>query len=141
MAEKIQQFIRKPKEFLGGAIHALKGPDVESLVEDFTSEMTVVAEGLCDDQMRLRQAVDDISAQQTLLEQQTSDARQEIYGKLDQFQKDANTKLSDMQKRLQALETKQSKLGKKNGTITQLTWLVGIAAGAWVLVTLLNLLK
>jgi hypothetical protein len=50
-------------------------------------------------------------------------------------------RLGDMQKRLQALEAGRSKQGKKNGILSQVTVLAAIVAGAWIIVTLLNLLK
>ena len=43
-------------------------------------------------------------------------------------------------KRLQALESRQHKQGKK-GFLSQITLLAAIIAGAWIIVTLLNLLK
>ena len=48
MAEKLVNIMKKPKELIGGALQVFKGPDVQNLVESFTSEMTVVTEGLYD---------------------------------------------------------------------------------------------
>ncbi len=141
MAQKPLGIMRKPKELIDGAIQAIKGPDVESLVEDFTSEMTVVAEGLCDDQMRLRRETEEMSARLTILEQQGPDVRRELADKLEGLQKTADTRYAELQKRLSALEIKQQKMGKKNQTLSQLTVLAGILAGAWVIVTVLGLLK
>ncbi len=141
MDEKLSSIIKRPKELIGGAISALKGPDVEGLMEHFTDEMTLVAEGLYDDQMRLRKEVEDISAQQTILSQQVLDGREEMLAKLDQQQRELAARLNDMQKRMQALESHKSKQSKKNGWLSQVTVLAAIVAGAWVIVTLLNLLK
>jgi len=141
MAEKLANIINKPKELIGGAIQAIKGPDVQKLMESFTSEMTVVAEGLYDDQMRLRKEVEELSAQQTILSQQVLDSREDLQVKWEQALKEINARLGDMQKRLHALEAKQHKQGKKNGILSQVTVLAAIVAGAWVIVTLLNLLK
>ena len=141
MAEKLSSIIKKPRELIGGAIHALKGPDVEGLMENFTSEMTLVAEGLYDDQMRLRKEVEDLLAEQTILAQQVLDGREDANAKWDAWQKEMAARIGDMQKRLQALESKQQKQGKKNGLISQITVLASIVAGAWIIVTLLNLLK
>ena len=104
MAEKLANIIRKPRELIGGALQALKGPDVQNLVESFTSEMTVVTEGLYDDQMRLRREVEELSAQQTILARQVLEGREDLQSKCDQSQKEMAARLSDMQKRLQALE-------------------------------------
>jgi hypothetical protein len=141
MAEKLLNIMKKPRELIGGALGALKGPDVQNLVESFTSEMTVVTEGLYDDQMRLRKEVEELSAQQTILSQQVLDSREDLQLKLEQSLKDMAARLSDMQKRLQALEAGRGKQGKKNGILSQVTVLAAIVAGAWIIVTLLNLMK
>ncbi len=141
MAEKLVNIIKKPRELIGGALQAIKGPDVQSLVESFTSEMTMVTEGLYDDQMRLRKELEELSAQQTILSQQVLDGREDLQMKWEQSQKDIMSRLSDMQKRLQALEAVKGKQGKKNGILSQVTLLAAIIAGAWIIVTILNLLK
>jgi hypothetical protein len=141
MAEKLVNIIKKPRELIGGALQALKGPDVQNLVESFTSEMTVVTEGLYDDQMRLRKEVEELSAQQAILARQVLDGREDLQLKFEQSQKDMTARFCDMQKRLQAMEASKSKLGKKNGILSQVTVLAAIVAGAWIIVTLLNLLK
>lgn len=141
MAERLANIIKKPKELMVGALQMIKGQDVQNLVESFTSEMTMVAEGLYDDQMRLRREVEELSSRQEDLFRQALDAREEMYSRLDQSQKELATRISDMQKRLQALESKQGKQGKKNGVLSQVTVLAAIVAGAWIIVTVLNLLK
>ncbi len=141
MAEKLANMMKKPRELMVGALEAFKGPDVKNLVETFTSEMTVVAEGLYDDQMRLRKEVEELSAQQTILSQQVLDGREDLQMKWEQSQKDIASRVNDIQKRLQALETNKSKQGKKNGILSQVTVLASILAGAWIIVTILNLLK
>ncbi len=141
MAERLANIIKKPKELMVGALQMIKGQDVQNLVESFTSEMTMVAEGLYDDQMRLRREVEELSSRQENLSRQALDAREDMYSRLDQSQKELVTRISDMQKRLQALESKQGKQGKKNGVLSQVTVLAAIVAGAWIIVTVLNLLK
>ncbi len=141
MAEKLVNIMKKPRELIGGALQAIKGPDVQNLVESFTSEMTVVTEGLYDDQMRLRKEVEELSAQQTILSQQVLDGREDLQLKWEQSQKETAARLGDMQKRLQALEAGRGKQGKKNGILSQVTVLAAIVAGAWIIVALLNLLK
>ena len=141
MAEKLADIIKKPKELLGGAIKAIKGPDVQQLVETFTGEMTVVVEGLYDDQMRLRKEVEALTLAQDNLLRQLTDGREETEAKCEQSLKELALRLSDLQKRVQALEAGKGKQGKKNGVLTQVTVLAAIVAGAWIVVTLLNLLK
>ena len=47
-----------PKKLWDGALKMVKGENTAQLVEQFTAEMTLVAEGLCEDQNRLRGEVD-----------------------------------------------------------------------------------
>ena len=46
--------VSKPRQLWDSAVKAVKGGSTEQLVETFTSEMTLVAEGLCEDQNNLR---------------------------------------------------------------------------------------
>ncbi len=141
MAEKLADIIRKPKELLGGAIKAIKGPDVQQLVETFTGEMTVVVEGLYDDQMRLRKEVETLAIAQEDLSRQLQDGREETEAKCEQSLKELASRLAELQKRVQALDANKGKQGKKIGVLSQVTALAAIVAGAWIIVTLLNLLK
>ena len=46
------------QKFWNGALKLVKGENTAKLIEDFTAEMTLVAEGLCEDQSKLRREVD-----------------------------------------------------------------------------------
>ena len=48
----------KPKTIWGNALNMVTGETTHQLIEDFTAEMTLVAEGLCEDQSKLRQETD-----------------------------------------------------------------------------------
>ena len=48
----------KPKKIWNGALKMVKGENTNQLMEQFTSEMTLVAEGLCEDQSKLHQDVE-----------------------------------------------------------------------------------
>ena len=48
----------KPKKLWDGALKMVKGENTTQLIESFTAEMTLVAEGLCEDQSKLRREVD-----------------------------------------------------------------------------------
>ena len=50
--------MQSAKDFMNGVLHPLKGKDLGQLVEDFTSEMTLVAEGLSEDQQKLFRETD-----------------------------------------------------------------------------------
>jgi len=141
MAEKLADIIKKPKELLGGALKAIKGPDVQQLVETFTGEMTVVVEGLFDDQMRLRKEVEALTLSQENLSRELVESREETEAKCEQSLKELACRMADLQKRVQALEASKGKQAKKNGVLSQVTVLAAIVAGAWIIVTLLNLLK
>ena len=48
----------KPKKIWDGALKMVRGENTAQLIENFTAEMTLVAEGLCEDQTTLRREVD-----------------------------------------------------------------------------------
>ena len=48
----------KPKKLWDGALKMVKGENTAQLIEQFTSEMTLVTEGLCEDQSKLRREMD-----------------------------------------------------------------------------------
>ena len=55
----------KPKKTLwDGALKMVKGENTNQLIEQFTAEMTLVAEGLCEDQTKLRREVDNMTTQE-----------------------------------------------------------------------------
>ena len=49
---------KKPRTLWESALKVVKGDSTEQLVEQFTAEMTLVAEGLYDDQARLKREVE-----------------------------------------------------------------------------------
>ena len=134
--------VQSAKDFMSGVLSPLKGKDVGQLVEDFTSEMTLVAEGLSEDQARLTQETEKLSAQQTELEQHMLDGLH-----------DADVTAREMQKEIDALKSRLDKAekmlaekkAKKTEGLTalfrQATWLAAIIAGAWIIVTIINLFK
>lgn len=127
------------KEFFSGALGTVKNRDLNQLVEEFTSEMTLVAEGLSDDQAKLHQTVNDVAAQQTIDREQI----QEELKTLDERQTENTRQLEQLTKQLQQLQKaiadkKVKKVEGFTGLLRQATWLVGIAAGAWIIVTLLQ---
>jgi len=56
MSER-KSITQKSGKIITDALKKVKGEDVTGLIEDFTSEMTLVAEGLCEDQSKLRSEV------------------------------------------------------------------------------------
>lgn len=136
-----ENLLKKPKELINQAVSAIKGPDVETLVEEFTSEMTLVAEGLCEDQQRLRRELDSLKTDRET-DRSSAQAREEqLLNRLSQWERETDDRLKDLSARLDQLEKKPPKARGAAPVIRQATILVSIVCGSWVVVTLLNLLK
>lgn len=141
MAENRTSALRKPKELITQAVNAMKGPSVEALIEDFTSEMTLVAEGLCEDQQRLRKELEQLKAALQEGQAQALARVERLENRLDQWERETDARLRELQARQAEAERKLAKTKPKSSLLSQATLLAAILAGAWVLVTLLNLLK
>ena len=142
--EEKKGIVRGARDFIGNTFATLKGKDMNQAVEEFTSEMTLVAEGLSEDQATLRQDVDKNAAQLTLLEEKLSRRDQDRKGEIGEVKealKQADKRAEALEKRLAELE-KAGKKPQKMGLgqiLRQTTWMVGIICAAWVLVTVLKL--
>ena len=142
-AEK-KNIMQSAKDFMNGVLSPLKGQDVGQLVESFTAEMTLVAEGLSEDQQKLSQETDRLSAQQTELEQHMLDGFHDADVTSDELRKEIaslRTRLEKAEKQLEKREQKAKKGEGLIGILRQATWLVAIASGAWIIVTVINALK
>ncbi len=134
----------KPKKTLwDGALKMVKGENTNQLIEQFTAEMTLVAEGLCEDQTKLRREVDDMMTQEDRRIQKLESRIDLLETSLDDERKAHDKDVTELRNRLSTLEKQAAKAPakdkKKAGTIIRdLTWLVGIAAAAWVIVTVIN---
>ena len=136
----------KPKTgLLNGALKMVKGENTTQLIEQFTAEMTLVAEGLCEDQTKLRREVDQMVTQEDARIQKLEGRVNLLESTLDEERNAHDRDLTELRNRLAALEKKAQKAPvkeKKTGSIIRdLTILVAIAAGAWILVTILNMIK
>ena len=134
--------VRGARDFIENTFASLKGKDMNQAVEEFTSEMTLVVEGLSEDQNALRRDVDGNSAQLTLLEEkvlrQEKDRKAEVKD-LEEELKQAKKRLDSLEKALKETEKKPQKMGLGQ-ILRQATWMVGILCVSWVLVTVLKLL-
>ncbi len=134
--------VRGARDFIENTFATLKGKDMNQAVEEFTSEMTLVVEGLSEDQNALRRDVDGNSAQLTLLEEkvlrQEKDRKAEVKD-LEEELKQAKKRLDTLEKALKETEKKPQKMGLGQ-ILRQATWMVGILCVSWVLVTVLKLL-
>ena len=130
-----------------GALKMVKGENTNQLIEQFTAEMTLVAEGLCEDQTKLRKEVDDMTTQEDRRIQKLESRIELLETSLEEERKAHDRDVTELRNRLSPLEKQTSRAvpekdKKKAGTIIRdLTWLVGIAGGAWIIVTILNLFK
>ena len=142
-----------PRKLLDNALRAVKGENTMQVVEDFTAEMTLVAEGLCEDHGRLRKAVEDIEAEQDRLRQRTASEQEAMENALRADRAEVDEKLAALARRVDALEKREKQLlsekehdkGRKarlnQGLMRSLIILAGIVCGSWVIVSVLNFLK
>ncbi len=139
--------VSKPRQLWDSAVKAVKGGSTEQLVETFTSEMTLVAEGLCEDQNNLRKELAQVREMAEKLEQRADNEQEVLDTTLRENQKDIDRRLDELTHRIAALEVKITRRDKEEprkkdmGIISQLTVLAGIVVGAWIIVTVLNLFK
>lgn len=135
--------LSKPKQLFSNALKAVKGDSTLELVEQFTSEMTLVAEGLCEDQARVHQNLEQMNRDMDASIQKLDSERQVLETTLTENNRDLNEKIKELSSRVRDLENemKQKPKEKKVPWMKQATILVAIAAGAWVLVTILNLFR
>lgn len=143
------------KSLWSSALKVVKGDSTAQLMEDFTAEMTLVAEGLCEDQAKLRQAVDQAMSETDRISQRTKSEVEALETTIRENQRDLDRRLDDLTRRLDAMENREKAiraeqeksrgkhtwLARPEGLIGQLTVLASIIAGAWVLVSILNLFK
>lgn len=132
----------KPKKLWDGALKIVKGENTTQLIEQFTSEMTLVAEGLCEDQSKLRREMDSMITEEDKQIQKLQTKIDQLETVLDEERTAHDKDLTELRTRLASLEKKMPKEAtkeKKTGSIIRdATWLVAIAAGAWIIVTILN---
>ena len=133
----------KPKKIWDGALKMVRGENTAQLIENFTAEMTLVAEGLCEDQSTLRREVDKMMTDEDRRIQSLQAKIDETQALLDEERNAHDRDLTELRNRLAVLEKKSNgkpakEKGRKGNIIRDLTILVAIAASAWVIVTLVN---
>lgn len=143
MANITEEKTNKPSLW-NQALKVVKGDSTTELVEQFTQEMTLVAEGLCEDQARLRRAVDGLIKEGEGQRAKSEQDYQDVLRQLDTHQKDMKQKLDELSRRVSALEKpaakeKKGKLRLGSDLIGRLTILASIVCGSWIIVTLLKL--
>lgn len=142
-----EQSREKPKSLWNTALKAVRGDDSKELVEQFTGEMTLVAEGLYEDQRKLRQTVADLRNHIELVEQQLRNEMEVLDISLEEHHRDTLHSLNEIKRRLELLEgrmksgAKEKNKGILRGWMGGAILLAAIICGSWVLVTVLQLLK
>jgi len=151
--------VRGARDFIENTFASLKGKDMNQAVEEFTSEMTLVAEGLSEDQAALRREVEKGAAQLTLIEEkllsrdkqrreEIAAAREELKQARKQSEQRAEAvekRCAELEKRLDSLEKALKEVEKKpkkmglGQILRQATWMVGIICAAWIIVTVLHM--
>ena len=126
------------------ALKVVKGDSMNDMVEQFTQEMTLVAEGLCEDQARLRKAVDGLIREADGQRAKSEQDYQELLRQLSDSQKDTKSRLDELSRRISVLEKPAPKVQKGSfnlGTdvISRVTLLAGIVCGTCLIVTILKL--
>lgn len=126
------------------ALKAVKGDATAELVEQFTQEMTLVAEGLCEDQARLRKAVDGLLREAEGQESRARQEQEELKRLLEAQEETMKRRLDELSRRVDALE-KPAPRARRHGlrlsgdVLSRLTLLAGIVCGTWLIVTVLQL--
>lgn len=137
-------------------LKTITGDSTEELIERFTSEMTLVAEGLSEDQARLDRKLDqlcakqeklghDADAERDRLMQRIENEQQVLETTINEERRDRDVRLSALEDRLTALEkqlrAKKEAPKKNTGLVRQLIILASILGGSWIIVTILQLFK
>ena len=132
----------KPKKLWDGALKMVRGDNATQLMENFTAEMTLVAEGLCEDQTKLRREVDHLFTEEDRHIQKVESKIDLVEKSVDEDKESFDKTVTELRNRLAALEKKAAKDSSRaknsRSILRDLTWLVGIAAGAWVIVTIIQ---
>lgn len=140
-----QKEVGKARKLWTSALRTVKGDSTQTLVENFTAEMTMVVEGLCEDQTKIRAQMDDLQAREDQDRQRLESDLQSIETMMREQQDRQDQRLRVLGDRLDAIErtvNKQEKRSKKKlfggSILPQLIILAAIVCGAWVIVTIVS---
>lgn len=134
----------KPRKSIwNGALKMVRGENTAQLIENFTAEMTLVAEGLCEDQSTLRRDTERMITEDDRRIQKLQSRIDVMETSQEEERKAHDSDLTELRNRLAALEKKanskpEKEKSKRGSLIRDLTVLVSIAAAAWVIVTVIN---
>ena len=133
----------KPKKLWDGALKMVRGDNTSQLIENFTAEMTLVAEGLCEDQSTLRREVDKMITEEDRRIQALQTRVDAAETSLEEERRAHDRDVTELRNRLAVLQKQAShkpakEKNRRGNIIRDLTILVAIAAGAWIIVTIIN---
>ncbi len=131
----------KPKKIWNDALKMVKGEDTTQLMETFTAEMTLVAEGLCEDQNQLRNEVNRMMNEEDRRLQKQESRIQELEAALAQQEEDRDRTVKELRNRLAVLEKQEQshrrgERTKGRNRIQEMTILILVAAAAVIAVLL-----
>lgn len=117
------------------ALRMVRGEGTAELVEQFTQEMTLVAEGLCEDQARLRRAVDGLNQREQSAQARSEQALEALDAQIRQ-QERALTELLGRVTALEQLSRRGRRLAGRR--IPGAAAVIGAVAAVAVLLKLLS---
>ena len=103
---------RGPASALQNVFHAVKGGQAEDLVEQFTAEMTLVTEGLVEDQSGLHRELDSLRREQDRLDQRVSAFQESADSGLRAAVQEADERLDALGKRVDSLDRRLDAIEK-----------------------------
>lgn len=109
MSEKTQE----KGSLLTQAIKAVKGENTQQLIENFTSEMTLVAEGLFEDQAMINRRMDDLTKEEDSRLQSIRSEIAAVDAQRDEDRHDLDKKLDELKVKIAELEKKNKEIEKK----------------------------
>jgi len=134
----------KPRRMLQSALKVVKGDSTTALVERFTSEMTLVAEGLAEDQARLHDDISRIENEHDRSRQKLTTDQESIMTELRETQTDIDDRLKDLTRRLDAVEralaAKAKKKEHKLSFVQQLTIPIALVCITLIILAILKVI-
>ena len=136
--------MNRPKKLWNDAMKMVKGEDTTQLIEQFTAEMTLVAEGLCEDQNKLRGEVNRIVNEEDRRLQQLDSRLGELDKALTDQEREHDRIITELRGRLAALEKQSERTARENerkekknrSLVRDITILIVVAAAAVIAVSL-----
>ena len=136
--------MNRPKKLWNDALKMVKGEDTTQLIEQFTAEMTLVAEGLCEDQNKLRGEVNRMVNEEDRRLQQLDSRLAELDKTLTDQEREHDRIITELRGRLAALEKQSERTARENerkekknrSLVRDITILIVVAEAAVIAVSL-----